>query len=108
MKTQNIQHLLYELISLLDGGKYDTIDLDEVWRHMNKGTIHSFLVDRCGAEIDLSYMDDDDWSTLTEEWKGFHNAIDTARKFRVHKRGLCLLMAYTLESLQIRLRKEVV
>ena len=106
MKTQNLRDLLYELVSLLDSGKYDTIGLDEVRRHVNKGTIHSFLVDRCGAEIDLSYMDNGDWSTLTEEWKGFHNAIDTARKFGVHKRGLCLLMVYTLESLQIRLRKE--
>ena len=106
MKTHNLRHLFYEFISLLDSGKYDTIGLDEVWRHVNKGTIHSFLVDRFGAEIDLRHMDDDDWSTLTEEWKGFHSAIDTARKFRVHKRGLCLLMAYTLESLQIRLRKE--
>jgi hypothetical protein len=106
MKTQNIQQLLYELISLLDSGKCDTIGIDEVWRHVNKGTIHSFLVDRFGTEIDLSYMDDNDWSTLTEEGKGFHNAIDAARKFGVHKRGLCLLMAYTLQSLQSGLRKE--
>jgi len=106
MKTKNIQQLLYELISLLDSGNGDTIGFDKAWRHVCKGTIHSFLVDRFLAEIDLSYMDDDDWSTLTEEWKGFHNATDTARKFGVHKRGLCLLMAYTLESLQIRLRKE--
>lgn len=106
MKTWKLRHLLWQFIALVDSGKYDTISLDEVGRHLDAGTIAAFLVDRFGAEIDLSVIESDDWSTLTEEWASFRNAIDTARKFGVHNRGLCLLMAYTLESLQSRRRKE--
>jgi hypothetical protein len=41
-----------------------------------------------------------DWDEISERWAGISNAVDSRRKFGVENRGVCLLMAYTLECLQ--------
>jgi hypothetical protein len=40
----NYRFLLWQLIAALDSGKYDSLDIDEVKRHANAGTISTFLV----------------------------------------------------------------
>jgi len=38
---------------------------------------------------------------VSDTWASINNAIDASRKFGVERRGICLLMAYALESLQM-------
>ncbi len=52
--------------------------------------------------MDLSLMEPSDWEELSEEWQGFEHAIDAGRKMGVSNRGLCLLLAYSLQSTQDR------
>lgn len=42
---------------------------------------------------------------MSDAWAEIANAVDAKRKFGVEK-GMCLLLAYALESLQRSLREE--
>jgi hypothetical protein len=106
MKAFKYTFLLSELLAAADSGKYDTLGIDEVSRHANAGTIPSFLVDRFGRDLDLSIFEADDWRELSELWSSLANAVDARRKFGVQNKGICLLMAYALESQQMLQRAE--
>ncbi len=106
MRTSQFRFLLWQFIACSDSGKYDNISFSEVYRHANDETISSFLIDCFGKDLDVSIIDASDWATLNSEWGSMANAIDARRKFGVSKRGLSLLMAYTLESIQQRRRPE--
>jgi hypothetical protein len=100
MKAYKYKHLLWQFIGAIDTGKYDSLTTDEVHRHADAGTIPAFLVDRFGTDLDLSMIERSDWDEISERWAGISNAVDSRRKFGVENRGVCLLMAYTLECLQ--------
>jgi hypothetical protein len=100
MKAYKYRFLLWQFIAAADSGEYDTLSVEEVSRHAAAGTIPAFLVDRFGSDLDLSIFEPQDWIVLSEAWESIDNAIDARRKFGVEKRGICLLMAYALQSLQ--------
>ena len=100
MTPHKYRFLLWEFVAALDTGKYDKLNIDDVRRHANAGTIPAFLVDRFGDDLDLSIYDPQDWTELSETWASIANAIDARRKFGVENKGIALLMAYTLQSLQ--------
>ena len=101
MKASKYRFLLWELIAALDSGKYDSLEIEEVKRHANAGTIPAFLVDRFGADLDFSIFEAQDWTAIGETWASIANAIDAKRKFGVENKGISLLLAYTLQSLQM-------
>ena len=41
-----------------------------------------------------------DWTDINETWSSIANAVDASRKFGVENKGIALLMAYTLQSIQ--------
>jgi hypothetical protein len=91
--------LLWELVAALDTGKYDSLDIEEVRHHANAGTMPAFLIDTFD-DLDFSMFEPNDWTVLAEEWASMANAIDARRKFGVENKGISLLLAYTLQSLQ--------
>jgi hypothetical protein len=101
MRSNKYRHLLWYLISAADSGKYDSLSIEEVSHHAKAGTIPAFLIDRFCADLDLSLFESQDWQILGESWASIDNAVSFRRKFGVEKRGLCLLMAFTLESMQM-------
>ena len=78
-----------------------SLDIDVVKRHANAGTISTFLVDRFGADSDFSIFEPQDWTIIGETWASIANAVDARRKFGVENKGISLLMAYALQSLQM-------
>jgi hypothetical protein len=100
VKAYKYRFLLWQLIAALDTGKYDSLDIAEVRRHANAGTISAFLVDRFGADSDFSIFDPQDWVSISECMASIANAIDAQRKFGVSNKGISLLMAYALQALQ--------
>ena len=100
MKAHKYRFLLWQFIGAMDTGKYDSLTLEEVHRHADAGTIPAFLVDRFGSDLDLSMIEPQDWAEISERWANISNAVDSRRKFGVENRGICLLLAYTLECLQ--------
>jgi len=51
------------------------------------------------------FREPQDRAEINELWANLANAIDAKRKFGVTKKGMCLLMAYALESLRQNSRR---
>ncbi len=98
--------LLWQINILIDAGKYDSITVQEVKKHIKAETLPAFFVDRFGKDIDTSLISKEDWLSLSEEWSSFVSAIDEGRKMGVYNKGLCLLLGYALESVQQRIMTE--
>jgi hypothetical protein len=105
MEPSRLRFLLWGFIAALDSGKYDKLDIEEVRRHADARTTKQFLVDRFGKDLDLSLLDANDWAFIDETWANIANAVDARRKFGVERKGISLLMAYTLESMQMMQRQ---
>lgn len=101
MEPNKYRFLLWGFIGAMDTGKYDSLSVEEVHRHADVGNIQAFLLERFGSDLDLSLIEGQDWAFISETWASISNAIDERRKFGVENRGICLLMAYALESLQM-------
>jgi hypothetical protein len=97
--------LLWQFIAAMDSGKYNSLDIADVKLHANAGTMSAFLVDRFGDDLDLSLFEAADLASLNETWASIANAVDARRKFGVENKGICLLMAYALESMQMLQRE---
>jgi hypothetical protein len=106
MESYKYRHLLWYLIGAMDTGKYDSTSFQEVYEHASDRTIKNFLESRFGRDLDLSIMDPADWNDLSELFWNLANAVDARRKFGVENKGMCLLMAYTLEGLQRKRHEE--
>lgn len=96
---------MWEFIAASDMEKYDSVTATEVARSAEAGTIRAFLQERFGSDLDFSLLKPEDWAAVTETWANLANAVDARRKFGVQNRGVSLLMAYTLQSLQTLERK---
>ena len=107
MEARKFRHLVWEFNAVLDTGKYDGITPEEVKSHIRAGTISRFLEVRFSGDLDLSYMEAEDWAELSDEWQRIDNAVDARRKMvGIENRGLCLLLGYALESFQQRTSQE--
>lgn len=101
MRPAQYKFMLWQLISACDSGKYDTLSIEEVQKNADAGTISSFMIEKFGSDCDFSIFEAKDWIVINDTWGSIANAIDSRRKFGVEKRGICLLLAYALESLQM-------
>lgn len=101
MKPYKYKFMLWQLIVACDSGKYDTLSLDEVHKHAEAGTIASFMVEKFGGDADFSIFEPSDWTAIGKTWEDIANTVDYSRKFGVDSKGICLLMAYALQSLQM-------
>jgi hypothetical protein len=96
--------MILNLNHCIDSGKYDDITIQEVYRHMEDGTVFEFLRDRLGTDFDEGgfSLDQDFKPQFINYLKRMHNAYsgDEQKKWGVGKKGLCLLLAWTNELLQ--------
>ena len=107
MKAYKFRMLVGQFNVALDTGRHDDITVQEVKRHAQAGTITNFLVGRLQGATDLSWMEPEDWAVVDKEWRTFADAIDEGRKMGLENKGLCLLLAYALESSETRVRQEL-
>ncbi len=96
--------IAFYLNSAMDSGRYDDLDIDQVKREIDAGTIFRFLRARLGNDIDLSILDAAGETELLAEWQDMLAALDERRKMGITRRGLPLLTAYLLEGIQRRFR----
>lgn len=101
MKPYKFKFMLWQLIAECDSGKHDDLSLDEVHRHAESGNISTFMMERFGDDADFSIFEPKDWAFIDETWSNIANAVAYGRKFGVESKGICLLMAYALQSLQM-------
>jgi hypothetical protein len=91
--------LLFNLNHAIDTGEYE-ITIKEMRDAVNNAAVPTLLKERLGRDVDLSIVTVRDWAELHKEWQALVAAVDHDRKFGVSRNGLCLLVAYLLESIQ--------
>lgn len=104
MQINKLTYLALEFNGALDGGKHDDVTVEEVRREIDAGTIFDFLSRRVGPDIDLSLLEQEEQNALLSEWRDLLG-VNASKKFGVTERGLCLLVAFLLESIQ-RIRRD--
>ncbi len=89
----------FQLNGALGTGDHDDITIARVKYHIRKGTILEYLT---GAlrHLDISILDEQDQAELREEWERLLD-VSESRKLCVRRGGLCLLVAYLLEGIQL-------
>ena len=92
------------LNALIDSGQNKDISKDEITNQINDGTIFKYLETKFQPEISwgLENLTDEDKRHLLGEWQSLVNAIDSERKLGVKNSGICLLLAYIIEGIQMR------
>lgn len=92
-------YLALEVNAALDTGKYDGITVDEVLSHIESMDIIPWLRIKLRDDIDLSLFDSASAAEMHEQLAdikgGYGN--QTRRKWGVENRGLCLLVAWSIE-----------
>jgi hypothetical protein len=102
MRASQLRFLLWRFIALSDTGIYDSLTVEEVSRHAQARMLSSFILEHFGEASGVGTLDETDRAALDSEGGGMANGPDSPRKFGVSKRGLQLLMAYALQSIQDR------
>lgn len=100
--------LILRINSLIDSGKYNDITISDVHAAIESKELLRFIKNKCGSDIDLSIHLD---STVYRDFESFYEqrinqiyggyAGDERRKWGVENFGLCLILAWTNEIIQM-------
>jgi len=88
----------------IDSGQSKSVSTDAITNQINSGNIFTYLEDNFHSDMKwgLDNLTDEDRWHLLGEWQSMVNAIDSERKFGVTNDGICLLLAYVIEGIQMR------
>lgn len=98
--------LLYVNI-LLDSGKHDNVSVRTVKDHIRDGSILKFLSDLAGNRDFDIFLNDSPYGEFERYYvtslQSIYNAYagDELRRWGVERRGLCLVIAWTVEVLKL-------
>ncbi len=104
MRIYKLTYIAHELNAALGSGRFHDISYDEVWRHIDDGTIFTFLGDRLNLAVPFSVLGPVDRIELLLEWDEYRGCVEPFR-FDGHRSGLCLLVAYLLQGIMRRSRE---
>lgn len=92
------------LIAMIDAGKHEGISKADVYTRLEDKTIFEYLGEKF-EDISRSglgnFTEEDKWHLLGE-WQSMANAIDSQRKLGISNSGICLLLAYVIQGIQMR------
>lgn len=100
MRLSQLTFIGFYLNGAQGTGKYNSISIDDIKKELKKGTLFKYLEEKLGQDIDTSIFTDDEKVILNAEWFDFAESVNESKKMCVEKGGLCLLIAYVLESIQ--------
>lgn len=106
MKLTYLTLLILHVNSLIDSGKYNDITIDEVHDAIEAKGLLKFLQKRCSKDIDLSLHLDERMKfeqVYEERMNGLYEGYggNESRKWGVRNLGLCLVLAWTNELIQL-------
>jgi len=103
MRLTNLTSLILQLNALIDTGKYTWISLADIKVHVETGEIFRYIAQRGKGDIDLSFLGADIEEEIVAELKNMlaAHAGGERRKWGVINSGLCLLIAYVTELIQL-------
>lgn len=97
LKVYKLNGLIFWLIRAIDSKKH--VKNDVIIEQVNNGTILEFL--KKEIDIDLSMLSDSDRIELIEQWQRDVNAIDGESDLGIRNNGLCLLIGYLTQDINI-------
>ena len=108
IKLTHLSYVLLEINAVIDTGKYDYISIEDIHREIENGTVLRYIAKKAAGDIDLSLLLDreDDELNFEERYAEHLQSIyggyagQERRKWGVENRGLCLLVAWTIEIIQ--------
>lgn len=100
MDVSKFIYLATAINSAIDSGEFDDITIAEVKDEIRNRNIIQYLGDRVGG-FDPSIFNDHDCEVVFDDWMDYVDTIDESRKMGVDNKGLCLVMAYIIESIGI-------
>ncbi|EPC4015865.1 hypothetical protein ACRZOS_000168 [Enterobacter kobei] len=106
MKLTYLTLLILHLNALIDSGKHNDITIDDIHNAIENKSLLRFIKKRCGRDIDLSLHLDADES-FEEEYESRMNSLyngyagNESKKWGVRNLGLCLMLAWTNELIQL-------
>jgi len=101
MRIYKLTNFAHHLNAALGSGEFHDVTYDDVWRHIDDGTIFEFLNERVGFSPAISALEPADRLELMLEWDSMRGCVEPF-KFNGHRRGLCLLVGYLLEGIARR------
>lgn len=101
MRIYKLTNLAHDLNAALGSGKFQDITYEEVWEHIDDGTIFEFLNERLGFSMAISALAPIDRFEILLDWDSLRTCVEPF-KFNGHHNGLCLLVGYLLESIARR------
>lgn len=108
MKVAYLTLLILQVNSLVDSGKYSDISIADIHGAIEEKRVLRFLKERVGKDIDLSLHLSETSNNGFEEF--FENQLyqiyggyagQERRKWGVSNLGLCLVLAWTNEIIQV-------
>lgn len=102
-----IAMIMRNLASVIDGGKYNHVTISEVHKHIEEETILDFIASMEGAQELKGILGSDLWKGFdrfyTKSLKSIYYgyAGNERRKWGIENSGLCLVMAWTIEIIQM-------
>lgn len=107
MKVTALTGLILQINRAIDSGNHNDITITDVHNAIESGKLLRFIKEKCGKDIDLSFLLDsatygDFESFYEEKISQTYNAYagDERRRWGVQNLGLCLVLAWTNEIIQ--------
>ena len=94
MRIYKLTNLLLDLTVAFDSEKPPDITNDDVWRHVDDGTIFEYLNDRLGFSGAISVLEPVDRLELMLEWDNLRQRIEP-----FSRNGLRMLVHYLAEGI---------
>jgi hypothetical protein len=98
MRVTKLTFIAHELNAALGSGRFHDISYDDIWRHIEDGTIFRFLSERLGLGVPLSVLDPMDRTELLLQWENMRTCVEPFR-YDGHRSGICLLVGYLLRGI---------
>lgn len=109
MRTSNLRtdgakywSLLWQLISLVDTGRYSELSIEDVKLHARGGGISVLLGEVLRGIHGSHAFTEDDWNSFNKEMACMANAADLPQRVKLTNSGIALLMAWAVEGVQRR------
>jgi len=107
MKIGYLTMMVLNLNALVDAHRHEGVSLHDAKRHIGAKTVFSWLEGTFGRDVDFSLFDADTRARISDELQNLMHgyAGDEHRKWGIQNNGICLLIAWTNELIQQKVRE---
>lgn len=101
MRIYKLTNFAQHLNAPLASAKFHDVSCDDMWKHIEDGSIFEFLQDRLGFSLAISALEPVDRLELMLEWESMRGCVEPF-KYDSDQFGFCLLIGYLLEGIARR------